>query len=89
MTLAETIYQHSRQLPEPAAREVLAFIENVEKRYGVLSTTPAAENGTETFLAAVAGTLSDDFPDDITGDDLGVDTPREALDCPICSIPML
>ncbi|MFO1434076.1 MAG: hypothetical protein U1F76_28980 [Candidatus Competibacteraceae bacterium] len=26
MTLAETIYQHSLQLPEPAAREALAFI---------------------------------------------------------------
>ncbi len=26
---------------------------------------------TESFLAAVAGTLGDDFPDDITDDDLG------------------
>ncbi|MBL8252359.1 MAG: DUF2281 domain-containing protein [Candidatus Competibacter sp.] len=80
MTLAETIYQHSRQLPEPAAREVLAFIKNVEKRYGVLPTTPAAANDTEAFLAAVAGTLGDDFPDDVTDEDLGVDAPREALD---------
>ena len=33
MTLAETIYQHSLKLPEPAAREVLNFIEFLERRY--------------------------------------------------------
>lgn len=33
MTLAETIYQHSQKLPEPAAREALAFILDLEKRY--------------------------------------------------------
>lgn len=30
--------------------------------------------------AAVAGTLGDDFPDDITDDDLGTDAPRHDLD---------
>ena len=29
---------------------------------------------------AVAGTLGDDFPDDITDDDLGTDAPRHDLD---------
>ncbi len=80
MTLAETIYQHSLQLPEPAAREALAFIQNLEKRYGIVPTAPKALNDTEVFLAAVAGTLGDDFPDDISDADLGVDAPREALD---------
>ena len=32
MNLAETIYQHSLRLPEPAAREVLDFIEFLEQR---------------------------------------------------------
>ena len=32
MTLAETIYQHSLNLPEDAAREVLDFIEFLERR---------------------------------------------------------
>jgi hypothetical protein len=80
MTLAETIYQHRLHLPEPAAREALAFIQNLENRYGVVPTAPKAPDDTEAFLAAVAGTLGDDFPDDITDADLGVDTPREALD---------
>lgn len=30
--------------------------------------------------AAIAGTLGDDFPDDITDDDLGTDAPRHDLD---------
>ena len=34
MNLAETIYQHSLTLPEPAAREALDFIEFLEERYG-------------------------------------------------------
>jgi hypothetical protein len=35
MTLAETIYQHSLRLPEPAAREALDFIEFLEQRYAI------------------------------------------------------
>lgn len=35
MTLAETIYQHSLNLPEPAAREVLDFIEFLKQRYPI------------------------------------------------------
>ena len=33
MNLAETIYQHSLNLPETAAREALDFIEFLEQRY--------------------------------------------------------
>jgi len=80
MTLAETIYQHSLHLPEPAAREALAFIQNLEQRYGLTPPVLKIPDDTEAFLKAVAGTLGDDFPDHITGADLGVDAPREALD---------
>jgi hypothetical protein len=33
MNLAETIYQHSLNLPEPAAREALDFIDLLQQRY--------------------------------------------------------
>ena len=80
MTLAETIYRHSLHLPEQAAREALDFIEFLEQRYRITRIEPKAPNDTDAFLAAVAGTLGDDFPDDITDDDLGIDTPRKELD---------
>ncbi len=80
MRLAETIYQHSLHLPESAAQQVLTFIQALEKSYCFHSPAPESLDDTEAFLAAVAGTLGDDFPDDITDDDLGVDAPREALD---------
>ncbi len=38
MSLAETIYHHSPHLPEPAAREVLDFIQFIEQRYGEVAT---------------------------------------------------
>ncbi len=73
MTLAQTIYQHSLNLPEPAAREALEFIEFLEQRYSATLMAPEAlNNDTEAFLAAVTGTLSDDFPNDIFDDDLGL-----------------
>jgi hypothetical protein len=34
----------------------------------------------EQWVRSVAGTLGDDFPDDITDDDLGVDAPRDSLE---------
>lgn len=74
MTLAEQIYQHSRKLPDQAAREALHFIEFLERRYAEKSAAPAGD--TDAFLAAIAGKLSNDFPDDITDDDLGADAPR-------------
>ena len=80
MTLAETIYQHSLHLSEPAARQVLTLIQTLEKGYRVTPPVSVDTDDTEAFLAAVAGTLGDDFPDEITDDDLGVDAPREALD---------
>lgn len=41
----------------------------------------SANNDTETFLLALARhPLGEDFPDDISDADLGVDVPREELD---------
>ena len=78
MTLAENIYHHSRNLPEQAAREALDFVQFLEQRYAGKSA--ARPEDTESFLSAVAGTLGDDFPDDITDDDLGTDAPRREMD---------
>lgn len=78
MSLAENIYHHSRKLPEQAAREALDFIQFLEQRYAGKAASHLED--TESFLAAVAGTLGDDFPDDITDDDLGTDAPRRELD---------
>lgn len=80
MSLAENIYHHSRRLPEQAAREALDFIQFLELRYTGKSKLPARTEDTESFLAAVTGTSSDDFPDDITDDDLGTDAPRHEFD---------
>ena len=80
MSLAEVIYEHSRRLPEQAAREALSYIEFLEHRYGFALPGTADAEDTERFLAAVAGGLSDDFPDDITDEDFGMDAPRQDLD---------
>ena len=80
MNLAETIYQHSLNLPETAAREALDFIEFLEQRYAPIPASKIQHNDTEAFLAAISGGLSDDFPDDISDEDLDVDALREALD---------
>jgi hypothetical protein len=58
MTLAETIYQHSLRLPEPAAREALDFIERLERRYGIVApaaaSLPTREAVREQALAELA-----------------------------------
>ena len=76
-TLADDIYEHSRKLPEPAAREVLAFIQRLEQR---LPPKQTGGNATDAFLEAVAGGLGDDFPDDIDDTDLGQDARRASMD---------
>jgi hypothetical protein len=59
MTLAEAIYQHSLRLPEPAAREVLDFIEFLEQRYPVTephdATDPRREDARRQALERLAG----------------------------------
>jgi len=79
MTLAEAIQTHISALPPHLQREALDYIAFLESRHGIkppmTDTTPA----TEDFIARHAGTLGDDFPDDIDTADLGLDAPREAL----------
>jgi hypothetical protein len=80
MSIAEIIYAHCRRLPDQAAREALNYIEFLEHRYGVQAPPDTDKDDTDAFLAAVAGGLSTDFPDDITDVDLGTDRPRQDLD---------
>lgn len=80
MNLAEAIYHHSLTLPEAAARQALDFIEFLEQRYVPLPTDAQQQNDTERFLSALAGGLSEDFPNDISDEDLGVDVPRRDMD---------
>lgn len=54
MTLAETIYHHSLHLPEPAAREVLDFIQFMEQRYGVTAADTLPQTLTPEQRAAYA-----------------------------------
>lgn len=44
------------------------------------SKLPVCPKDTAPSLAAFAGTLSADFPDEITDDDLGTDVPRHEVD---------
>jgi len=53
--------------------------EFLEDHYGVMRPADADAEDTERFLAAVAGGLSDDFPDDITDEDLAADAPHRRL----------
>lgn len=80
MSLAEQIYQHSRRLPEHVAQEALDFIEFLEQRYSITKVAPDQSDETERFFAAISPGLSEDFPDDISDDDLGIDVPRKDLD---------
>lgn len=63
MTLAETIYQRSLNLPEAAAREALDFIEFLGQRYGNQPDTPADTLDHEAwFRAEVQKALDDARP---------------------------
>lgn len=78
MNLAETIYQHSLNLPEAAAREALDFIEFLEYRHA-RSLLTSETTSWEAQVRSLAFTLSSDFPDDIGDSDLGVDSPRQDM----------
>ncbi|MFA6969898.1 MAG: hypothetical protein WC208_00720 [Gallionella sp.] len=43
---------------------------------GVADKLPARFEDKESFPTTFVGTLSDDFPNEITDDDLGIDAPR-------------
>lgn len=79
MNLPETIYAHARALPTDLQRETLDFIAWLEKRYDI---QPPDTGGlaTEAFIQRFAGSIGDDFPDDIGDSGLAGDMPREALE---------
>ncbi|MEI6415405.1 MAG: DUF2281 domain-containing protein [Pseudomonadota bacterium] len=83
MTLADVIYRESLDLPTERAQEVIDFIGFIKSRYSgtkpVMSPMHATKSW-ESRVFAVAGTLGDDFPDDIDDTDLGQDAPREPLE---------
>ena len=78
MNLSEMIYQRSQGLPEGAAQEALDFIEFLLQRYPSPKST--TNDKTEVFIASLAGGLSEDFPDNISLDDLSSDALRTELD---------
>lgn len=51
MTLAETIYQRSLQLPEAAAREALDFIEFLSQRHGLAEAATMADGDAAAYDA--------------------------------------
>ena len=79
MNLSNTIYAHARTLPVNLQREALDFIDYLSQRY---KTMPDFSNGqaTEVFIKQFAGSLLDDFPDDVDDSDLSGDVPRESLE---------
>ncbi|WP_045532576.1 DUF2281 domain-containing protein [Serpentinimonas raichei] len=81
MNLSDTIYAHARGLPADLQREALDFIAYLEQRYHITPATPATSGRltTEAFIERIAGSVGDDFPDDIDDAGLASDAPRESL----------
>ncbi|MBS4051363.1 MAG: hypothetical protein KGZ69_09170 [Methylomonas sp.] len=71
------------QLPSPL-RNVFGrharLILLLDERQPADSPSLRQANDTDAFLSALAGGLSEDFPNDIDETDLGIDTPRRELD---------
>ena len=78
MNLAETIYTHVSALPTDLQRETFDFIGFLEARYGLAPAAPRLT--TQGFIDRFAGSLGEDFPDDVNAADLGRDGPRESLE---------
>jgi len=78
MNLSDTIYAHARALPIDLQRETLDFIAYLEQRYHLVAAPPSRLT-TEAFIARFAGSVDDDFPDDIDDTGLANDAPRESL----------
>lgn len=79
MNLPDTIYAHARALPADLQREALDFIAYLEQRYHIASAIPGRLT-TEAFIERFAGSMGDDFPDDIDDAGLASDAPRESLE---------
>ena len=78
MNLPETIYAHARVLPVDLQRQTLDFITWLEQRYALAAQSSLLMDTTQ-FLQHFAGSLGDDFPDDVDTDDMGNDVVRESL----------
>jgi hypothetical protein len=79
MNLPDTIYAHAQALPANLQRETLDFIAYLEHRYSIASTNPARPS-TDAFIARLAGSVGEDFPDDISGADLPNDNTRDSIE---------
>jgi hypothetical protein len=79
MNLPDRIYAHAKALPPDLQRATLDFIEHLEQRHGVAPLVTRIPN-TDAFIARFAGSLGEDFPDEIDDSDLGADAPRESLE---------
>lgn len=79
MNLPDTIYTHAQTLPANLQRETLDFIAYLQQRYHITQAVPS-QLTTEAFIKLFAGSVGDDFPDDIEDADLASDTPRESLE---------
>ena len=79
MNLSDTIYAHAKVLPVNLQRDALNFIDYLSHRYqSDAGRTSSME--TAAFISRFAGTLGDDFPNDIDESDLGLDHARETLE---------
>ena len=79
MNLSDTIYAHARVLPADLQRETLDFISYLEQRYRITPPIPSRLS-TEAFIEHFAGSMGDDFPNDIDDTDLAGDITREPLE---------
>lgn len=79
MNLSDTIYAHAQALPADLQREALDFIAYLEQRYHITPAIPR-QLTTEAFIDRFAGSVGDDFPDDIDDAGLASDAPRESLE---------
>lgn len=78
MDLPDAIHAHARALPVDLQRQTLDFIAWLEERYGV-RPAEVRRSSTEAFIQRFAGSMGDDFPDDIDESGLTDDVPREKL----------
>ena len=81
MSITQTLQAHIQALPAVFQSEVLDFVEYLEKKHGVGLAEKKADNAqTEAFIASMAHSLGDDFPDDISDVDLGEDSAKDAIE---------
>ncbi|MDO9180466.1 MAG: DUF2281 domain-containing protein [Agitococcus sp.] len=81
MSITQTLQAHIQALPAVFQSEVLDFVEYLEKKYGIGLAEKKADNAqTDAFIARMAYSLGDDFPDDVNDLDLGEDSAKDAIE---------